>query len=231
MDTDALRQAAEHAGLLALGVGFLAGFVFSFNPVALASIPVSLAYVTRARDTRQSILFGGAFTAAMIIVQVLLGFIAGLGGSWAADVLGREWGLLLGPLLVVLGLMWAGWIRLPLPSLGLRATRANTVWGAFALGAVFSVAICPVCTPALVILLGASAAIASPFYGAALLLAFSVGRAVPVALGALAVGWLENLNILTKYQKGFEVAGAVTLIASGLYMLNAYYFWIPSFAM
>ena len=200
MDTDTLRQAAEHAGLLALGVGFLAGFVFSFNPVALASIPVSLAYVTKAGDARQSILFGVAFIAAMIIVQVLLGFIAGLGGSWVADLLGREWGLLLGPVLIVLGLLWTGRIRLPLPSLRLRVTRANTVWGAFALGAVFSVAICPVCTPALVILLGASAAIASPFYGALLLLAFSVGRAAPIALGALAVGWLENLNILTGYQ-------------------------------
>ncbi len=231
MDTEALRQAAEHAGLLALGVGFLAGFVFSFNPIALASIPVSLAYVTKARDIRQSILFGVAFTAGMIIVQVLLGFIAGFGGSWAADVLGREWGLLLGPVLIVLGFLWAGWINLPLPSLGLRASRANTVWGAFALGAVFSVAICPVCTPALIILLGASAAIASPFYGAVLLFAFSVGRAVPIVIGALAVGWLENLNILTKYQRGFEIAGAVTMIASGLYMLNTYYFWIPSLAM
>ena len=230
MDNEVLRQATEHAGLLALGVGFLAGFVFSFNPVALASIPVSLAYVTRARDTPQSILFGLAFTAAMIIVQVLLGFIAGAGGSWAANILGREWGILLGPVLIVLGLLWAGWIRLPLPSLRLRATRANTVWGAFALGAVFSVAICPFCTPALIILLGASAAIASPFYGAVLLFAFAVGRAVPIVIGALAVGWLENLNILTKYQRGFEIAGAVTMIASGLYMLNAYYFWIPSLA-
>ena len=230
MDTDALRQAAEHAGLLALGVGFLAGFVFSFNPVALASIPVSLAYVTKAGDVRQSILFGVAFIAGMIIVQVLLGFIAGLGGSWVADLLGREWGLLLGPVLIVLGLLWTGWIRLPLPSLRLRVTRANTVWGAFALGAVFSVAICPVCTPALVILLGASAAIASPFYGALLLLAFSVGRAAPIALGALAIGWFENLNILTEYQKGFEFVGAITLIASGLYMLNAYFFWVPVLA-
>jgi cytochrome c-type biogenesis protein len=176
-------------------------------------------------------LFGGAFTVAMIIVQVFLGFIAGLGGSWVAEILGREWGLLLGPVLILLGLVWAGWIRLPLPSLGLRASRANTIWGAFALGAVFSIAICPVCTPALVILLGASAATASPLYGAILLLAFSVGRAVPIVLGALAVGWLENLNVLSKYQKGFEFAGAITLIASGLYMLNAYYFWIPSLAI
>jgi cytochrome c-type biogenesis protein len=111
-----------------------------------------------------------------------------------------------------------------------RMKRPTTIWGAFALGFVFSVAVCPVCTPALVILLGAAAAIASPVFGAVLLLAFSVGRAIPIALGAWAAGWLENLSVLTKYQKAFEIAGAVTLIASGLYMLNAYYFWIASLA-
>jgi len=95
----------------------------------------------------------------------------------------------------------------------------------------FSTAVCPDCTPALVILLCAAAAIASPLFGAALLLAFSLGRAIPIALGAWAAGWLENLSFLSKYRKGFEIARAVTLIASGLYMLNAYYFWIPSFAM
>jgi len=231
MDMDTLKQAVEHASLLALGVAFVAGLVFSFNPVALASIPVSLAYVTRARSAQESALFAVAFTAAMILAQVALGFVAGLGGSWAARLIGRQWGLLLGPVLIVLGLMWPGWIRLRLPWFAPRAKRPTTAWGAFALGIVFAVAVCPVCTPALVILLGAAAAIASPLFGAALLLAFSVGRAIPIALGAWAAGWLENLSVLSKYQKGFEIAGAVTLIASGLYMLNAYYFWIPSLAI
>jgi cytochrome c-type biogenesis protein len=231
MDPDALQHAAEHAGLVALGVAFVAGLVFSFNPVALASIPVALAYVTKARSAHRSAAFGVAFTAAMILVQVFLGFLAGLGGSWVASLVGRQWGLLLGPILIILGLMWPGWVRLPMPSLfAMRVTHPTTVWGAFALGIVFSVAVCPVCTPALVILLGAAAGIASPLFGAVLLLAFSLGRAIPIALGAWAVGWLKNLNFLSKYQKGFEIAGAVTLIASGLYMLNAYYFWIPSLA-
>jgi cytochrome c-type biogenesis protein len=231
METDVLRQAAEHVGVAALGAGFLAGLVFSFNPVAIASIPVSLAYVTKARTTQQSILFGAAFTFAMIVVQVLLGFVAGLGGSWAVNLAGRQWGLVLGPVLIVLGLMWAGWVRLPLPSLSFRATRPTTLAGAFALGAVFSIAVCPVCTPALVVLLGSAAGLASPLFGAALLLAFALGRAIPIALGAWAVGWFENLSVLGKYQKGFEIAGAIVLIASGLYMLNAYYFWIPSLAI
>ncbi len=231
MGTGTLRQAIEHAGLAALGAGFLAGLVFSFNPVTLASIPVSLAYVTKARSARQSASFAAAFTVGMIVVQMLLGFIAGLGGSWVAGLLGRKWGLLLGPVLIVLGLMWPRWVRAPLPSLKPRAKRPTSAWGAFALGAVFSVAVCPICTPALVILLGAAAGIASPFFGAVLLLAFALGRAIPIALGASAAGWLENLSLLSKYQKAFEIAGAVTLIASGLYMLNAYYFWIPSIAI
>lgn len=78
MDMDTLKQAVQHAGFLALGIGFVAGLVFSFNPVALASIPVLLAYVTKARSAQQSALFAVAFTAAMILTQVLLGFAAGV---------------------------------------------------------------------------------------------------------------------------------------------------------
>ena len=230
MDVDTVRHAAEHASLFALGIAFLAGLVFSLNPVALASIPVALAYVTRARTTRQSIIFGAAFALGMILAQVALGFFAGLSGSWIASLADRQWGLLLGPALIVLGLVWAGWLRIPLPAASLKATRPTTLFGAFGLGMVFSVAVCPVCNPELVVLIGAAAASASPLFGAALLLAFAVGRAIPIVLGASAVGWLENLKVLSRYQKPIEVLGGLTMIVFGLYMLNAYYFWIPSLA-
>lgn len=231
MEPDALRQAVEQAGIAAVGIGFLAGLVFSFNPVALASIPVSLAYVTRARETTQAILFGTMFIVGMLVTHAALGFIAGLGGQCVASLVGRQWGLVLGPLLIVLGLMWAGWVRLPVPAFALRAKRPTASWGAFVLGGVFSVAVCPFCTPALVVLLGATAGLGSPWIKAVLLLAFAIGRALPVALGAVSVGWIQNLGSLAPYRRAFETAGGVTLIASGLYMLNAYYFWIPSLAI
>src|SRR5712675_3715229 len=200
MDAEALRQAVENAGLAAAGVAFLAGLVFSFNPVALASIPVSLAYVTRGRDKGQALLFGAMFIAGMILAHVVLGLIAGLGGKWAADIAGRGWGLFLGPLLIVLGLMWAGWLRIPLPSFGFRASRPTVAWGAFLLGIPFAIAICPVCTPALVVLLGVTAGLGSVLLGVVLLLAFALGRAVPLAVGAFAVGYLENLHALSRYR-------------------------------
>jgi len=231
MDPEGLRQAAEHAGVAAAGIGFLAGLTFSFNPVAMASIPVSLAYVTKARERKQAILLGSIFVLGMIVVQTALGFIAGFGGRWAASLVGRQWGLVLGPLLIVLGLIYAGWLRLPLPAFALRAKRPSAGLGAFLLGAAFAVAVCPVCTPALVVLLGVTAALGSPTIGAVLLLAFAIGRAIPIAIGSVTMSWLENTRGLTIYRRAFETLGGVLLVASGVYMLNAVFFWIPALAI
>lgn len=230
MEPEAIQQAVANAGLAAVGVGFLAGLLFSFNPVAMASIPVSLAYVTKAREKKQAILFGAMFIVGMLVVHTAMGIVAGFGGSWVASLVGREWGLILGPFLILLGLMWTGWVRLPLPAFALRAKRPSAIWSAFLLGAIFSVAVCPVCTPALVVLLGAAAGLSSPWIGAALLLAFAVGRAIPVAIGAVSIGWLENLRGLDSYRRAFETLGGVVLILSGVYMLNAYFFWLPALA-
>jgi cytochrome c-type biogenesis protein len=230
MNLETLRMTLEQASLASLGVGFSAGFIFSFNPVALAAIPVSLAYVTKAHETRKALLFGGMFILGLIVTHVVMGLIAGFGGLWVQKLLGREWGLVLGPLLILLGLMWPGWVKLPLPTITIRAKRASNIWGAFILGVPFSVAICPFCTPALVILLGVATGVGSPLFGATLLLAFALGRSVPIILGALAIGWLESLKVLSKSQKMFEIIGALLLILSGLYMLNAYFFFIEELA-
>ena len=231
MDPESLRQTVEQAGFGALWIGFLTGFVFSFNPVALAAIPVSLAYVTKTSTSRQAILFGGLFVLGMIVTHVTLGLAASLGGSGVQRLLGREWGLVLGPFLIVLGLMWPGWLRVPLPGLNIRARPVAGAWGAIALGIPFSVAICPFCTPALVILLGVAAGIGSVTFGMTLLLAFALGRAIPILIGAIAMGWLESLSGLGRFQKYFEIGGGVLLILSGLYMLNAYFVVIPSLAV
>jgi len=231
MDAEVLRQAVSQIGFGALWIGLATGVVFSFNPVALAAIPVSLAYVTTSRSSRQATLYGGFFVLGMVLTHVALGLAASLGGLWAQQLLGRAWGLVLGPLLIVLGLVWPGWLRLRLPALRIRARPVTGAWGAFALGVPFSVAVCPFCTPALVVLLGVVAGIGSPGFGAALLLAFALGRAIPVLLGAIAVGWLENLSGMRRFHKVFEVIGGVLLILSGLYMLNAYFVVVPELAV
>lgn len=230
MDAESLSQAIQSTGYAAAGLAFLVGVLFSFNPVALASIPVSLAYVTRAREKRTAVAFGAMFIFGLVLTHVVLGVIAGFGGQWVQGLLGRQWGLVLGPLLILLGVFWAGWIRVPLPAFGFKAKRATGLWGAFALGVPFAVAVCPGCTPALVVMLGVVAGMASPLLGAVVLLAFALGRAVPIAAGALAIGSLESKPSLTKYLRFADKLGGVVLIVMGLYMLNTYYFFIPALA-
>jgi cytochrome c-type biogenesis protein len=61
-------------------------------------------------------------------------------------------------------------------------------------------------------------------------LAFALGRAIPILFGALAMGWLENLSELRRFQTAFEVLGGLVLILAGLYLLNAYFFAVPGLA-
>lgn len=230
IDIPTLRAVVEQASLAGLGLSFLAGFLFSFNPIAFAAIPVSIAYLTKAQQPQRAILYGGMFTLGMIAIHLVLGAIAGFGGHWVQSLLGRYWGLVLGPILIVLGAMWPGWLKIKIPALPTKIKPISGPVGAFLLGIPFSVAICPFCTPALLILLGVAATLGQPVYAMALLLAFALGRAVPILIGAVAMGWLETFRVVGRYQKVFEIIGGLVLILAGLYMLNAYFFLIPALA-
>lgn len=222
IDVETLRLSLQQASLAGLGVSFLTGLVFSFNPVSFASIPVVLAYVTKAHTRRRALLFGSSFVVGMLITHAVLGVAAALGGEWAKRSIGHEWELLLGPLLVILGLLWPGWLKIRLPWIGLRGKKVGGAWGAFLLGIPFSVAVCPFCTPALMVTLTASAAIGSAPFGLSLLLAFALGRSIPIMIGAWSMGWLESLQSLQRSQKAFEIVAGVTLILTGLYLVRDY---------
>ncbi len=122
--------------------------------------------------------------------------------------------------------MWPGWLKLTLPWIPMRGKKVRGQGGAFLRAVPFSVAVCPFCAPALLITLTASAAIGSVAFGAVLLLAFALGRSIPIILGAWSMGWLESLQIVGRHHRVFEIAGGITLILSGLYMLNEYLFII-----
>ena len=34
-----------------------------------------------------------------------------LGGAWTQNLLSRQWGIILGPFLIVLGLLWSSWLE------------------------------------------------------------------------------------------------------------------------
>ncbi len=223
MDAGAWMQVGGPAGLAS---ALAAGFLFSFTPVAFAGIPLVLAYVTRARQPKEAIAYAGALVTGLALTHMVLGIAAASGGNLARQALGPQWGAVLGLVLVILGVMWTGWLRLPLPRISLRGRRVATLWGAFAIGIPLTIGFCPACSPGLWVVLGVSAALASPVYGALLLFAFAVGRGIPLLVGAASLGLLENGRGLQTWHRGFEMVGGITLLGVGLFLLNQHFFWI-----
>lgn len=89
MDADTLGLAIQKVGFAA-GIGFLSGLFFSLSPVAVAVIPVSLAYVTKVRDKGEPVTFGSMSILGVIATHVPLGLIARFGGLWVTKLLGRK---------------------------------------------------------------------------------------------------------------------------------------------
>ena len=221
-----MNELIQQANLLGLGAAFVTGFLFSITPAAFVTVPVILAYVTKARELREAIILGSAFVFSIFLTHIVLGIAVAFGGGSLENYLGNQWNLLLGPLLIFLGLVWAGWLKISFPWFSVKGKRVATVWGAFLLGIPFSVGICPACAPGLLIALSASAAIGSAPYGALLLFMFAIGRSVPIIIGALSMGWLDSLKPFLKWRRRVEIGGGLTMVVIGLYLLNRYFFII-----
>ncbi len=219
-----IKLILQEPTITGLAIGFIAGLVFSFNPITFSSIPVMLAYVTKAHAKRRALLMGFAFVSGMILIHIILGVAASAGGEWVKSVMGRFWGAILGPVLIILGFVWPGWLKIRLPWFGMKGRKVTSLWGAFLLGIPFSIAVCPFCSPALLVMLTASATLGSIPFGFFLLLSFALGRSIPIIIGTWSMGWLESIQAFAKYQKFFEVLAGVILILAGLYLLNEFFF-------
>jgi len=221
-----LQSLLKHPSAGGIIIGFVAGIIFSFNPVSFSVIPVIVAYVTKAGEKKQALKLGVVFVAGMIFTHLLLGVAAALGGKWVQSLMGRFWGIFLGPILIILGLIWVGTLKINLPWFGLKGKKKLGLLSTFLFAIPFSIAVCPFCSPALLVMLTASAAIGSVTFGFSLLFAFALGRGIPVIIGAWSMGMLESMQFFSQYQKPIEKIAGIVLILSGLYFLNQYFFLV-----
>lgn len=207
---------------------FLLGLVVSLSPCPLATNVAALAYLGKqATRPEESILSGFMYAAGRALSYSLVAALlvyAGLEASrlsWFLQDLGQY---LLGPVLILAGLVVLGVLSLPLPEgLGNKVAERLTAggWaGALGLGALFALAFCPY-SAALFFGVLIPLALASPG-GVALAPAFALGTAVPVLLGVvlLATG-VSQLTRWANSTRGFEpllrTAAGFVLVGAGLY--------------
>jgi len=176
-------------GLEALVAAFVGGVLTSASPCVLAAVPVAVGFVGgQANSPRRAWSLSLAFVAGMNIALLVMGL--------AAARLGLMMGTLPGPWLVVVGALViavAVWLwragnpcSIGLPSVLQHHLARSGLWGALVLGALIGTVMSPCATPALgaaLAIAGSGAALgASMMWGAALLLAYSVGHSALLLL-------------------------------------------------
>jgi len=222
---------------IGLGVAFIAGVISFVSPCVLALLPVYLAFlgdasVTDARDGTvvaarsavlpQALLFVGGFTAVFVVLGTSIGLV---GGPLFRIPQIRQ---VAGVAVIALGILTTGIfgsvfdrIRVNLDPSALPTARAAR---SLALGAFVAVGWTPCIGPVLgaIFTMGVSSGSAPAVF--VLLLAYSLGLAVPFLAAALALPRIRPLlGWLRRHHRAVQVAAGLFIVVIGVMIyLNAF---------
>lgn len=202
-------------------ITFLEGIISFVSPCMLPLLPVYVSYFAGGADKRRKTLLNAVFFVfGFTVVFLVLGLFSGTVGRFLRDY-ETAVNLLCGAVVVLFGLHYLEWIRLPF--FKERDTAVHEVTGvlsAFLFGVIYSVSL----TPCVGAFLGSALMLASSAGGAAqgalLLLAYSLGLGIPFVVSALLLDRLRGVFtfIKTHYRVINTVCG-LFLVAVGVVMM------------
>ncbi|MBR5288805.1 MAG: redoxin domain-containing protein [Clostridia bacterium] len=208
---------------------FLEGLITFISPCVLPMLPVYVLYFTGGqartsawRTLLRALCFVTGFTALFVALGVFAGTLGTLLIRWQTAV-----NLVMGLVMIVFGLQYAGWLRISLLERTLKPDVKIEPKGYGAcvlLGAVFAVGWSPCTGPFLGSAMMLAAGQGHVLSGMLLLLCYSLGLGVPFVLCALLIDRMKGAFALIKrhYALVNRVCG-VFLIAVGLMMATGLY--------
>lgn len=214
----------------ALVTGGSLGLVTAVSPCPLATNLAAVAWLAKHAGSRRRALAGAiAYTLGRVLAYagIALLLVAGAASAPRVSAALQEWlPPLLGPLLLLTAMVLLGLLPLPLPRGGSgaaaqRLARAGPL-GELALGALFALTFCPV-SAALFFGSLLPVALASPV-GAAAVVAYGFGTALPVGLLAIGLGIgagfvVRVVPALQRWQPKLQQGLGWALLAIGLFLL------------
>jgi len=223
-----------------LALALVAGLISFTSPCCLPLMPGYVSYVggveaavpdgavaARTRTLAAAALFVAGFTATFTVMGLAA---SSLSGAILHHRLGLE--QIAGVLVIAMGLATMGLLRVPLLGrevrVDLRRIRPG-LGGAAPLGAAFAIGWTPCIGPVLAAILAAAASTESGWWGAMLLLAYSLGLGIPFLL--LAWSYSKSWRLLgwfRRHARGVEITGGVVLIAMGILIITGA--WLRLFA-
>ena len=232
MDLPRLVFSFIEANNIPLISAFLIGFLASISPCPLATNITAIAFISKNIKTPKHTLLNGLFyTLGRGASYTLLASLIYFGlSAFKISSLFQGWGdKVLGPVLIVLGLIMFGVIKLPsteqnetIEKLKVRVASKGYL-GAFFLGVLFALAFCPysgvlffgVLIP--LVLKSKEALLLPPFFG--------LGTGVPVIFFSFIISFSMHkvskaLALVTKFEKVSRFIVALTFVLIGLYYLQ-----------
>ena len=211
---------------------FLLGLLTAISPCPLATNIAAIGYISKDIENRRGAFRKGLFyTLGRIMAYTLLGSILIGVLRQGASMFGIQsgiahWGeLLLGPMLIIIGLLMLFGHRLNLPQFGFNVTGEGLTkkggWGAFLLGVLFAMAFCPTSGMFYFGMLIPMSATAQMGY--LLPVVFAIATALPV----LIVAWLLAFSageIGRFYGRVKTIERWATLVVAVLFVLVGIYY-------
>jgi cytochrome c-type biogenesis protein len=224
------QQAASGSLILAIPVALVAGLVSFFSPCVIPLLPGYLSYATGLsgadlEHARRGRMLAGAilFVLGFTLVYVLIGWSAGSVGTWLV-----EWRtqleVLLGVVLILLGLVFAGLVPFLQRDLRVHSVPAVGLGAAPVLGFLFGLGWTPCIGPTLAAIITLEINQGTAARGALLAAIYCVGLGLPFIVAALAYRRaLGAFQLIRRHQQWVTRIGGAMLVLVGLALLTG--FW------
>ena len=219
----------------AILTSFYLGILTSISPCPLATNIAAISFLGARTGRTSRVLLGGAmYGLGRTLAYVMLGaaIVAGLlSVPTVSEFLRTYMNSILGPVLILTGMLLLGLIRLRLPSVSAdRAQRLAERGGplsAAVMGAMFALSMCPVSAG---LFFGGLIPRAVEHESYVLLpCVFGVATGLPVIIFALLLAFAATrvakaFNILTQIDKWFRLITGTVFVAAGIYYCLVYIF-------
>lgn len=219
---------------IGLGSALWLGILTSISPCPLATNVAAISFMAKKIAHPLLVLLSGiAYTVGRMVSYAALGFIiinSALSVPQVAQFFQKYMGLVLGPILIITGLILFEIIKINIRGLSLSRKYHNKLIdagmpGAFLLGVIFALAFCPVSAALffgslIPLAINCKSGFALPFI-------YGIGTGLPVLVFAFAIAlgvaslsrWFNRLTRIEYYMR--RVTGIIFILA-GLYYIKIY---------
>jgi cytochrome c-type biogenesis protein len=232
-------QAGTGSLALAIPVALVAGLVSFFSPCVIPLLPGYISYATglsgvdlasgeadnhRGRMLLGSLLFVLGFTAVFVIVGATTGGLGFWLRTWQDEIT-----VVMGALLILLGLVFAGVVPLLQREWRIHRIPAVGLGAAPLIGAIFALGWTPCIGPTYGVILTLTYQDATASRGALLSVAYAIGLGIPFVIAGLAYRrTLGALAWVRKHQVVVMRIGGLMLVAVGVLLVTGWWDQIVS---